>query len=695
MAAADRRQAQLEDASPDSGSASDAGVRKRKRPHPVGGSKRQKLPSVESHTVSVTRLPLPICDESGTSPEPDQSQSSVLMEYSDTELTSPLPLVKAKQEPPEPESMRPRSLCVSLSFPEEIEPGSPFEKVVKASQKAGLVSPPKPSSPEVTHQATTLPAWDEISTATPTSTATTTSLQSPVSAVPKSSSAMAAASPPEAVDVPITPMVATPLPRDAPPFPDVKMETAEAETTEAETAETETTEAETAETETAETEGGNADANNIVTSPKEMSLSISPPISPDKSADNVFSESSNVVSSPAEKKSVQSPVVSPQVHKPVTLVLTDQPKAPTQPQDEAASVANQSVVSPQQVAKSRSIQPSSNGKPTTVVATVITPTVAQPPKVAASPLESGTSAARPFPQLIITTTSTPAVNSIHTSVTQPQPQPKPKDAHKSSVDSAPVSSLRITASTTSATRATSQSVSMPTQPVSSSVAMEPVTTQRPIKTHFGVIASTKAGPPTLQSDSGLKTAVKPLRSQPTPSPMEIHSTTIKSQIIQGQSTNPIATTKTAVRRGPLRKNTTALLHHVSPNSSPSVQKRQERQVHTRKSEAPTQPGQSLVSPAMSSVLASTMSSVLASTMAEINGDVVITNIEKKHGTHVEGAKKPPMAGLPPQTTPHFASQGRPQDLYKGKALDSRSKKVVVARTVVSLPISLCLVLILN
>lgn len=98
---------------------------------------------------------------------------------------------------------------------------------------------------------------------------------------------------------------------------------------------------------------------------------------------------------------------------------------------------------------------------------------------------------------------------------------------------------------------------------------------------------------------------------------------------------------------------------------------------------------------MSSVLASTMSSVLASTMAEINGDVVITNIEKKHGTHVEGAKKPPMAGLPPQTTPHFASQGRPQDLYKGKALDSRSKKVVVARTVVSLPISLCLVLILN
>ena len=600
----------------------------------------------------MTRLPLSVCDESGTSPEPDQNRDSALMEYSDAESTSPSLLAKTypaiEEETPEPEPTRPRSLRVSLSLPEEIEAGSPFEKVVKAGHKVGLVSSPKMKSPEVIQTTTALPAWDEISTATPTSTSVS-SLQSPVGT--KSANATAVVSPPEAADVPITPMVATPLPRDAPSFPSVKEETAG-------------------------TEGGYADANNIIASPKQIVSLPSPPLSPVQSTNG---ESSNVISSPTDKKSVKLPILTPPVHPPITSVLTEPPKvsqlpsthhkqvSPPQPQNEAVESAAKPAT--QDHSTPATSQPSSSGKPTTatVVATVITPALTQPSKLATSPVRS---TAYPFPQLVISTTSTPMVNSIHTSVTQPQPE------SKSSVDTAPVSSLHVTATTTP--QSNPVLVSSHSAP-NIIAAVESESAQPASETHSGVIvksASTKTVPPTLQSpqSDSLKTPKQ------TPSRSQQKETPIRSQLTQGQSTTPITTPSAPAKRVHQKKTTTALLHHVSPISSPSVHKKQERQARIRGNDS-TPPVQSLVS--------SAMSSALASAMAGINGnppDVVITSVEKKHSTPVESAKNPPVATSSPaipHTTSNSASQGRPQDLYKGKIMDSRPKKVL-ARTVVSL-----------
>ena len=184
--------------------------RKRKRPHGSSGVKRQKRSSVESRTVSVTRLSVPICEESAVIPEQDDSTA-----VSDTESNPPdspeIPILPPiKEEPTALEDQRPRSLRVSLSLPEDIETGSPLEKVVKANQKR--VSPPLSTPPKIkveVSRASTLPTWEEISTAPP-STITTPVVSSPqpptsLYTTPELSTTEIGAT----IDLPTAPMLAT------------------------------------------------------------------------------------------------------------------------------------------------------------------------------------------------------------------------------------------------------------------------------------------------------------------------------------------------------------------------------------------------------------------------------------------------------------------------------------------------------
>ena len=138
--------------------------RKRKSNHHSSGSlKRQKRSSVESRTVSVTRLPVPICEDSSTSEQEPSHESSTLSESESSiaQVSEPLPTVK--EEPLSPEE-RPRSLRVSLSLPDEVETGSPFRRIASPPNRVESVlkssGGPQPS---------TLPSWEDISTSVATS----------------------------------------------------------------------------------------------------------------------------------------------------------------------------------------------------------------------------------------------------------------------------------------------------------------------------------------------------------------------------------------------------------------------------------------------------------------------------------------------------------------------------------------------
>lgn len=134
--------------------------RKRRRPHAGGGLKRQKRSSVESHTVSVQRLSGPLLEDSSGSPEQDHSRDSPT--FSDREPSPPPPvssepLLAIKEEPlPVDNTKRPRSLRVSLSIPDEVEPGTPLDKVVTraSSSNHSTLLQATPTS--------NLPLWDDI-----------------------------------------------------------------------------------------------------------------------------------------------------------------------------------------------------------------------------------------------------------------------------------------------------------------------------------------------------------------------------------------------------------------------------------------------------------------------------------------------------------------------------------------------------
>ncbi len=119
---------------PTSSVAAGVGV-KRKRPHhgtsPGSGGggghvKKQKRSSVESRTVSVTRVSVPVYDDSSAE-EMDTSRDSSVCESS----AGPHGLSSIREEESVARERRPRSLRVSLSIPDEVEPGTPFDKVMK------------------------------------------------------------------------------------------------------------------------------------------------------------------------------------------------------------------------------------------------------------------------------------------------------------------------------------------------------------------------------------------------------------------------------------------------------------------------------------------------------------------------------------------------------------------------------------
>jgi len=108
-----------------------------------------------------------------------------------------------KEEPLSPEEKRPRSLRVSLSFPDEFETGSPFRKITSPPVLEGVGEIPKGPQPNM------LPLWEDITTAVPV-----TSSQDNPSPVDTRSSSDATFTPSPTtigatVDLPSAPMLAS------------------------------------------------------------------------------------------------------------------------------------------------------------------------------------------------------------------------------------------------------------------------------------------------------------------------------------------------------------------------------------------------------------------------------------------------------------------------------------------------------
>ena len=135
---------------------------KRKRHHhgtlPGSGGgghvKKQKRSSVESRTVSVTRVSVPVYDSSSAE-EMDTSRDSSVCESS---FSSGHGLGSIKEEESTVHEKRPRSLRVSLSIPDEVEPGTPFDKVMKVHHQR-VSSPHHHLSSVETKE---LPSWENF-----------------------------------------------------------------------------------------------------------------------------------------------------------------------------------------------------------------------------------------------------------------------------------------------------------------------------------------------------------------------------------------------------------------------------------------------------------------------------------------------------------------------------------------------------
>ena len=128
------------------------GVKRRKHHSSLSGqNKKQKRASVESRTMSVTRIPGPIC-ESSSAEEMDTSRDSSVC---DATPVSNNGLSSVKEEGSGVgHERRPRSLRVSLSIPDDVEPGTPFDKVVRAHQKM--------TSPHQGIETKELPSWENF-----------------------------------------------------------------------------------------------------------------------------------------------------------------------------------------------------------------------------------------------------------------------------------------------------------------------------------------------------------------------------------------------------------------------------------------------------------------------------------------------------------------------------------------------------
>ena len=200
---------------------------KRKRSQIVAAAvrKRPRKSSVQAQTLSVTRISVPVHGDSISpnseipeesdkemSPSPSKPSKSDKLVFSSPDRSPPMSTTRRTQIEASAQlpHKKPRSLRVSLSLPEEVEPGSPLEKVVK-SQK--LLSPKF----AVTQS---LPLWDDdLNTALIPSSST--EIQSPESISqsgnmsqqkPKS---VGDQSPTSSTEGPLTPFTASALPLQA------------------------------------------------------------------------------------------------------------------------------------------------------------------------------------------------------------------------------------------------------------------------------------------------------------------------------------------------------------------------------------------------------------------------------------------------------------------------------------------------
>ncbi len=175
--------------------------RKRKKLYVAGGLKKQKRSSVESRTVSVQRLPGLLLDDSSTS-EQEQSHDSPTCSHKEPSLppvsSEALPLIKEEPRSVD-DDKRPRSLRVSLSIPDEVEPGTPLDKVVnKASSGNRLQGTP----------AGNLPSWEEIPTKAYTQMSSKQQASPPLR-VSETSTTVRSPAQHQVVELPTAPMLAS------------------------------------------------------------------------------------------------------------------------------------------------------------------------------------------------------------------------------------------------------------------------------------------------------------------------------------------------------------------------------------------------------------------------------------------------------------------------------------------------------
>lgn len=140
--------------------------RKRSQFSAAAVPKRPRKSSVQSHTVSVTRISGPVHGSSISPKSEDNEEVRMQSPSKSTETVrnrfvfhnpSKLPPAKAQRlktsemetSPKSPEHM-PRSLRVSLNLPEETEPGSPLEKVMRSQR---ILSP--------RFTVSSLPLWED------------------------------------------------------------------------------------------------------------------------------------------------------------------------------------------------------------------------------------------------------------------------------------------------------------------------------------------------------------------------------------------------------------------------------------------------------------------------------------------------------------------------------------------------------
>lgn len=197
--------------------------RKRSQFAAVAVRKRPRKSSVQSQTLSVTRISVPVHRENGSPKSDDipeeeetcvgESPTKVTDISTPVSISSPLQssyidAVKSSSSKTSDHSQtkkllqffekKPRSLRVSLTLPDEVEPGSPMEKV-KKSQK--LLSP---------KFAINLPAWDEPETDSSTDNAPNKVHSTP--AVQSIQSPITSRSPTPKSEDPLTPFTASALP---------------------------------------------------------------------------------------------------------------------------------------------------------------------------------------------------------------------------------------------------------------------------------------------------------------------------------------------------------------------------------------------------------------------------------------------------------------------------------------------------